>query len=63
MIEPDGYGFDADVFNMARLAYFAAKKTDKAFVFITFMKPALSSSQNTFPLAMPALAKKTSRRP
>lgn len=63
MMLPPGYGFCSEVLSMAREPYFAARKTDKALVFMTFMKPALSSSQNTLPLLMPAFAKKTSNLP
>jgi hypothetical protein len=59
---PHGYGFASEVTCMALHAYFAARNTLSVFVFIIFINPSVSSSQNTRPEAMPALAKKMSSR-
>jgi hypothetical protein len=63
MIEPPGYGFAALVTSIARDACLAARKTESVFVLSIFMKLSGVSSQKTEPEEMPALAKKTSRRP
>jgi len=63
IMEPEGCGLLREVVSMAREAYLAARKTESVFVRIIFMKPMLSSSQNTFREEIPALAKKTSSLP